>query len=126
MNDMKPMPRLDRPCWLDMPRGVRLRIMPPDGCAMREVLAVAGRGLAAARDADPDMDTDTLEATRFVLLVKALAHMIVVAWEGVGDATGKPLRLSPQALERLMDIDDIAVAFWKKATAPTMEEIRNG
>jgi hypothetical protein len=51
-------------------------------------------------------------------LVKALARHAVTAWEGVGDATGKPLPLSPEAVERLMDLDDIAAAFWDRATAP--------
>ncbi len=54
----------------------------------------------------------------FAFLVKALARHAVVAWEGVGDAAGKPLPLSPEAVERLMDLDDIAAAFWDRATAP--------
>ena len=34
------------------------------------------------------------------------------------DAAGKPLLLSHEAVERLMDLDDIAAAFWDRATAP--------
>lgn len=42
----------------------------------------------------------------------------VTAWEGVGDTAGKPLPLSPEAVERLMDMDEMAAAFWDRATGP--------
>jgi hypothetical protein len=54
----------------------------------------------------------------FAFLVKALARHAILAWEGIGDTSGKPLPLSPDAVERLMDLDDIAAAFWDRATAP--------
>ena len=54
----------------------------------------------------------------FAFLVKALARHAVPAWEGVGVAAGQKLPLSPEAVERLMDLDDIAAAFWDRATAP--------
>jgi hypothetical protein len=54
----------------------------------------------------------------FAFLVKALARHAVLAWDGVGDAAGAPLPLLPEAIERLMDLDDIASAFWDRATAP--------
>ena len=36
----------------------------------------------------------------------------------MGDAAGKPLPLSPEAVERLMDMDEMAAAFWDRATGP--------
>ena len=47
-----------------------------------------------------------------------LARHAVTAWEGVGDTAGKPLPLTPEAVERLMDMDDMAAAFWDRATGP--------
>ena len=49
---------------------------------------------------------------------ETLARHAVTAWEGVGDAAGKPLPLSPEAVERLMDMDEMAAAFWDRATGP--------
>jgi hypothetical protein len=47
----------------------------------------------------------------FAFLVKALARHAVTASQGVGDVTGKPLPLAPEAVECLMDMDEIAAAF---------------
>ena len=80
--------------------------------------AAAARRLAAIRLADPDLDPDMSRGLSFAFLVKALARHAVTAWEGIGDAAGKALPLSPEAVERLMDLDDIAAAFWDRATAP--------
>jgi hypothetical protein len=57
-------------------------------------------------------------ASPFAFLAKALTRHGVVAWEGVGAAAGKPLDLTPEHVERLMDLDDIAAAFWDQATRP--------
>ncbi len=86
--------------------------------ATRTAMNRAARRLAAIRIADPDVDPDMSRGLSFAFLVKALARHAVSAWEGVGDVAGKPLLLSPEAAERLMDLDDIAAAFWDRATAP--------
>jgi hypothetical protein len=106
------------PYWLDLPRGVRVEIRPVTTAVMAAAQAAAARRLAAIRIADPALDPDMSRGLSFAFLVKALAHHAVTAWEGVGDAAGKPLPLSPEAVERLMDLDDIAAAFWDRATAP--------
>jgi hypothetical protein len=80
--------------------------------------AAAARRLGAVRATGEDLDPDLARGLAFAFLVKALARHAVTAWEGVGDAAGKPLPLSPEAVERLMDLDDIAAAFWDRATAP--------
>jgi hypothetical protein len=106
------------PYWLDLPRGVRVEIRPVTTAVMAAAQAAAARRLAAIRIADPDLDPDMSRGLSFAFLVKALARHAVTGWEGVGDAAGKPLPLSPEAVERLMDLDDIAAAFWDRATAP--------
>lgn len=106
------------PYWLDLPRGVRVEIRPVTTAVMAAAQAAASRRLGAIRIADPDLDLDMSRGLAFAFLVKALARHAVTAWEGVGDAAGAPLPLSPEAVERLMDLDDIAAAFWDRATAP--------
>lgn len=106
------------PYWLDLPRGVRVEIRPVTTAVMAAAQAAAARRLAAIRIADPELDPDMARGLSFAFLVKALARHAVLAWEGVGDAAGKPLPLSPEAVERLMDMDEIAAAFWDRATSP--------
>jgi hypothetical protein len=106
------------PYWLDLPRGVRCEIRPVTTAVMAAAQAAAARRLTAIRIADPDLDPDMSRGLSFAFLVRAPARHAVTAWEGVGDAAGKPLPLTPEAVERLMDLDDIAAAFWDRATAP--------
>jgi hypothetical protein len=106
------------PYWLALPRGVRVEIQPITTAIMAAAQSAASRRLAAVRASDPVLDPDLARGLSFAFLVKALARHAVTAWEGVGDAAGKPLPLSPEAVERLMDLDDIAAAFWDRATAP--------
>jgi hypothetical protein len=106
------------PYWVDLPRGVRVEIRPVTTAVMAAAQAAAQRRLAALREADTEMDPDLARGLAFALLVKALARHAVTAWEGVGDADGKPLPLSPEAVERLMDLDEMASAFWERALLP--------
>jgi hypothetical protein len=106
------------PYWVDLPRGVRVEIRPVTTAVMAAAQAAAQRRLAALREADAEMDPDLARGLAFALLVKALARHAVTAWEGVGDAAGKPLPLSPEAVERLMDLDEMASAFWERALLP--------
>ena len=39
-----------------------------------------------------------------MVFAKALARRAVLAWEGVGDADGKPIDPSPEAIDALLDI----------------------
>ncbi len=106
------------PYWLDLPRGVRVEIRPVTTAVMAAAQAGSARRLGALRAAEADLDPDMARGLAFALLVKALARHAVTAWEGVGDAAGKPLPLSPEAVERLMDMDEMAAAFWDRATGP--------
>ena len=106
------------PYWLTLPRGVRVEIKPVTTAVMAAAQAAAARNLGTMRIAEPDLDPDMSRGLAFAFLVRALARHAVTAWEGVGDTAGKPLPLSPEAIERLMDLDDIAAAFWDRATAP--------
>jgi len=109
-----PMLTLDlpiEPYWLDLPRGVRVEIRPVTTAVM-----------AASENLDPDM----ARGLACAFLVKALARHAVTGWEGIGDSTGKPLPLSPEAVERLMDLDEMAAAFWDRATGPVAAVAQEG
>ena len=48
---------------------------------------------------------------RAVAFAKALARRAVLAWEGIGEADGKPIDPSPEAIDALLDIWPIFEAF---------------
>ncbi|MFN7308237.1 MAG: hypothetical protein ACK5TQ_16920, partial [Acetobacteraceae bacterium] len=91
-----------------------MEIKPVTTAVMAAAQAAAARNLGALRATEPDLDPDMSRGLAFAFLVKALARHAVTAWEGVGDTAGKPLPLSPDDIERLMDMDDIAAAFWDR------------
>jgi len=106
------------PYWLDLPRGVRVEIRPVTTAVMAAAQAGSARRLGALRESEADLDPDMARGLAFAFLVKALARHAVTAWEGIGDAAGKPLPLSPEAVERLMDMDEMAAVVWDRATGP--------
>ena len=106
------------PYWLDLARGVRVEIRPVTTAVVAAAQAGSARRLGALRASEADLDLDMARGLAFAFLVKALARHAVTAWEGVGDTAGKPLPLSPEAIELLMDLDDIAAAFWDRVTVP--------
>jgi hypothetical protein len=116
--------RLDlkrEPYWLDLGHGVRLHVRP---CTTALVMA-ARAAVARGANAQPDNQAaGTLTAT----FVKTLARHAVDAWEGVGDAEGKPAAVTPEGVEALMDLWPIADAFERQYLGPALllEEEKNG
>ena len=106
------------PRWHDLAPGVRVQLRP-----LTTALMVATRSDPAV-EAVPDGTTgdDPAETTaadpavisneeRAMVFAKALARRAVLAWEGVGDATGNPVDPSPEAIDALLDIWPIFEAF---------------
>jgi hypothetical protein len=94
------------PRWVEVAPGVRLHCLPVDTAAIMR-----------ARQALGDEGGDTPAALRVAQLVAA---EVVVAWEGVGDAQGRPLALSPAALAALLNIAPVFDAFERLVLAPAM------
>jgi len=86
------------PYWLDFPRGVRVEIRPVTTAVMAAAQAGSARRLGALRASEADLDM--ARGLAFAFLFKALARHAVTAWDGVGDTAGKPLPLSPRAVQR--------------------------
>ena len=112
--------RLDlkrEPYWLDLGNGVRVNVRPAT-----TALVMAAR-VTALKAADEVTDAGTRSAT----LIKKLAELSILEWEGVGDSEDKPAEVSPDAVSALMDLWPIADAFERLYLAPTfvLEQEKN-
>jgi hypothetical protein len=97
--------RLDltsEPRWLDLGHGVRLRAAPLTTASM-----VASRSDPAV-EALPATSSDEQRALVFA---KAIARLSVTDWEGVGDADGNPVPVTPAGIDALLEIWPIFEAF---------------
>lgn len=100
------------PRWLDLGHGVRLLVEP-----LTTAIMLAARGdpaiVAAAAEADSTDSNDDLART----VAKAVARIVVKDWEGVGDEDGKPLPLTPEGIDALLELWPIFEAFQTKYIA---------
>ena len=77
--------RLDlkrEPHWLDLGHGVRLYVRP-----LTTALMMAARAEAQRADTSSASDTEAA-GVRTAALIKALARLAVLDWQGIGDAAG--------------------------------------
>ena len=108
--------RLDlkrEPHWLDLGHGVRLYVRPLTTALMMAARA-AVQHTAAASTAS--------EATglRSAELLKGLARLAVLDWEGIGDAAGDAAPVTPERVDALMDLWPIASAFENTYLGPAL------
>ena len=92
----------NEPRWHDLVPGVRVQLRP-----LTTALMVATRS-------DPAVETMPEEASdeeRAVAFAKALARRAVLAWDGIGDASGNPIDPGPEAIDALLDVWPIFEAF---------------
>ena len=116
------------PNWLDLGHGVRLLVEPLSTAVMMAarsdpaVRAIAGKDADLDRAADPGRDDQVA-----VIVAKAVARIVVQDWEGVGDANGKPLPVTPDGIDALLDIWPIFEAFQTRyiAGALILEQEKN-
>lgn len=90
------------PHWLDLGHGVRLKLLP-----LTTALMVATRADPGVQDLDPETSNDE----RAAIFAGALARRAVVDWEGVGDAEGNVLVVSPEGIDALLSLWPIFEAF---------------
>tara|TARA_R110002072_G_scaffold150651_1_gene299168 strand:- start:114 stop:587 length:474 start_codon:yes stop_codon:yes gene_type:complete len=100
------------PSWLDLGRGVRVRLEP-----LTTALMVAARSDPAVRS----LPKGTSDDETAVVFGKALAECAILEWEGVGDADGKPFPVTPEAIAALLDIWPIFEAFQMEYVARGLE-----
>jgi hypothetical protein len=106
------------PVWLDLGLGVRVKLEP-----LTTALIVAARSDPAVRDMSEGASDDQIA----VVFAKAIARRAVLDWEGVGDADGDPVPVSPEAVDALLDIWPIFERFQTGyvATGLALEQEKN-
>jgi hypothetical protein len=90
------------PYWLDLGHGVRLHVEP-----LTTALMMAAR-------ADPTVEAlpETAGQDQLALaMAQAVARRAVLDWEGIGDAEGRPLPVSPEGVTALLEVWPIFEAF---------------
>lgn len=104
----------NEPRWLDLGYGVRLLVEP-----LTTAIMLAARSdptiLAAAQGPEPGDERSNDDLARIV--AKAVARIVVKDWEGVGDEDGKPLTLTPERIDALLELWPIFEAFQTKYIA---------
>jgi hypothetical protein len=105
--------------WLDLGHGVRLQVMPLTTPVMMAARKDAQAQIALPEEADrelADLDADSIG----LAMAKAVARIVVTDWEGVGDAEGNPVPVSPEGIDALLDVWPIFEAFQTKYVARAM------
>ena len=104
----------NEPRWLDLGHGVRLFVEP-----LTTAIMLAARSdpaiIAAAADAESDAAHSNDDLARIV--AKAVARIVVKDWEGVGNEDGKPMPLTPEGIDALLELWPIFEAFQTKYIA---------
>ena len=90
------------PAWLDLGHGVRLKLRP-----LTTALMVAARSDSEVAS----LGDDACEEALALAMARALARRAVLDWEGVGDAAGASLRVSPEGIDALLDLWPLFEAF---------------
>ena len=92
----------NRPEWLDLLPGLRIRVTP-----LTTALMVAAR-------ADPvieNLSEASSQEDMALAMAKALARLAILEWEGVGDEAGNLVPVSPSGIDALLDIWPVFEAF---------------
>ena len=96
------------PEWLDLGHGVRLFVEP-----LTTAVMLAARSdpaiMAATQNQEIEDSASNDDLARIV--AKAVARIVVQDWWGVGDAEGKPLPVTPDGIDALLEIWPIFEAF---------------
>ena len=90
------------PEWLDLAPGLRLKVGP-----LTTALMVSARADPAVETLPPEATTEELA----LAMAKAVARRAVLDWEGVGDAEGNPVAVSPEGIDALLEIWPAFEAF---------------
>ena len=97
------------PQWLDLGAGLRLAVLPVTTAVM-----VAARNDHAV-EALPEGASKEEQA---LVMARAVARRVVTGWEGVGDASGNPVPVTPEGIDALLDIWPVFEAFQTRCLAP--------
>ena len=99
------------PQWFELGHGVRLQLLP-----LTTALMVATRSDPAVQALDADASNDR----RAAVFAAALARRAVIGWDGVGDADGTVIAVSPDGIDALLSLWPIFEAFNLHYVSPGM------
>lgn len=97
------------PKWLDLGAGLRLAVLP-----VTTAIMVAARNDPAVEALPEGASKEDMA----LVMAKAVARRVVTGWEGVGDANGKPVPVTPEGIDALLDIWPVFEAFQTRCLAP--------
>lgn len=97
------------PKWLDLGAGLRLHVLP-----VTTAIMVAARNDPAVEVLPEGGSKEEMA----LVMARAVARRVVTGWEGVGDANGKPVPVSPDGIDALLDIWPVFEAFQTRCLAP--------
>lgn len=97
------------PKWLDLGAGLRLHVLP-----VTTAIMVAARNDPAVEALPEGASKEDMA----LVMAKAVARRVVTGWEGVGDADGKPVPVTPEGIDALLDIWPVFEAFQTRCLAP--------
>jgi hypothetical protein len=98
--------------WLDLALGVCVKVEP-----LTTAIMVAARTDPAVCAIAPGTPDDSIA----VIFAKTIATRAIVDWEGVGDADGMPIPVSPEAINALLDLWPIFEKFQTAYVAKGLE-----
>jgi len=101
------------PYWLDVVPGVRVQVKPITNAAM----LIAQR---AVGEVFRDEDQDEVVTRASVALVRKLAHLGIVGWEGVGNADGETAPVTPENIDAFLDVWAVYSEIDRAYVAPAM------
>jgi hypothetical protein len=102
------------PHWLDLGHGVLMHVRPCTTALMMAArVEVQRTAISSASDSEA-------AGTRTTALIKALARLSVLDWEGIGDAAGSAVPVTPESVDALMDLWPIASAFESAYLGPAL------
>ena len=90
------------PAWLDLAPGLRLLVSP-----LTTALMVSARADPAIEDLPEGASQEALA----LAMAKAVARRAVLDWEGVGDAMGTVMPVTPEGIDALLEIWPVFEAF---------------
>ena len=90
------------PQWLDLAPGLRLLVGP-----LTTALMVSARADMAIESLHEAASTEELA----LAMAKAVARRAILEWEGVGNADGDPVPVSPEGIDALLEIWPVFEAF---------------
>lgn len=90
------------PEWLDLATGLRLLVGP-----LTTALMVSARADPAIEDLPEGASQEALA----LAMAKSVARRAILDWEGVGDAMGQPLPVTPEGIDALLEIWPVFEAF---------------